>query len=227
MVDSLVDRGNALLLVIDIQERLAAVMAERERVVANTNHLISAAQLLGVPVVLTEQYPKGLGPTVPEVRAAVPSLPVIEKLTFDCCGEPAFPPALERAERSTVIVCGMEAHICVLQTVLGLLARGLTVHVVADAVCSRNPENARTALESLQRDAGAVVTCTETVLFQLLGGAGTPEFKTIQARIEVARVTRAAGSRQRRRGGVLPRGGQASSRSCDRTRSASGAPSSC
>ena len=177
-----IDRDEAVLLVVDIQERLAVAMAERERVVANAGHLIAAAKLLGVPVLVTEQYPKGLGPTVPELRAALdPAVPV-EKITFDCCGEPSFAPALEQTGRSTVIVCGMEAHICVLQTVLGLLATGMIVHVAADAVCSRNPENARTALE-LQRDAGAVITCTETVLFQLLGRAGTPEFKAIQARI--------------------------------------------
>ena len=176
------DRDDAVLLVIDIQERLAVAMADRERVVANTGHLIAAAQLLGVPVLLTEQYPKGLGPTVPELRAVLADTPAVEKTTFDCCGEPTFAPALERTGRSTVIVCGMEAHICVLQTVLGLLATGMSVHVAADAVCSRNPENARTALE-LQRDAGAAITCTETVLFQLLGRAGTPEFKAIQARI--------------------------------------------
>ena len=115
------DRDDAVLLVVDIQERLAVAMAERERVVANAGHLIAAAKLLGVPLVLTEQYPKGLGPTVPELRALDPA-PVIEKMTFDCCGEPAFAPALEQTGRSTVIVCGMEAHICVLQTVLGLLA---------------------------------------------------------------------------------------------------------
>ena len=176
------DRDDAVLLVVDIQERLAVAMGERERVVANAGHLIAAARLLGVPVVVTEQYPKGLGPTVPELRAALDPAAPIEKITFDCCDEPAFGPALEQTGRSTVIVCGMEAHICVLQTVLGLLATGMAVHVAADAVCSRNPENARTALELL-RDAGAVITCTETVLFQLLGRAGTPEFKAIQARI--------------------------------------------
>ena len=176
------ERGTTALLVIDIQERLAAAMAEREKVVVNTGHLIAAAKLLGVPVVHTEQYPKGLGPTVPELRAALEPAAPVEKLTFDCCGEPTFAPALDAAGRSTVIVCGMETHICVLQTVLGLLARGMTVHVAADAVCSRNAENARTALELL-RDAGAVITCTETVMFQLLVRAGTPEFKAIQARI--------------------------------------------
>lgn len=176
------NRDDAAVLVVDIQERLAAAMTERERVIPNVGHLIAAANLLGVPVLLTEQYPKGLGPTVPELRAALEPAEPIVKMTFDCCGEPTFLPALEKTDRSAVIVCGMEAHICVLQTVLGLLATGMAVHVAADAVCSRNPENARTALE-LQRDAGAVITCTETVLFQLLGRAGTPEFKAIQARI--------------------------------------------
>jgi nicotinamidase-related amidase len=158
-------------------------MADRARVVANAGRLVAGAGVLGVPVVHTEQYPRGLGPTVPELRAALEPAAPIEKLTFDCCGEPSFAPALEAAGRSTVIVCGMETHICVLQTVLGLLAQGRVVHVAADAVCSRNAENCRVALE-LMRDAGAVVTCTETALFQLLGRAGTPEFKAIQSRIK-------------------------------------------
>ena len=155
---------------------------EREKVVANAGHLIAAAKLLGVPVVHTEQYPKGLGPTVPELRAALDPAAPVEKMTFDCCGEPTFAPALEQTGRPTVVVCGMETHICVLQTVLGLLALGMIVHVAADAVCSRNPENARVAL-GLMRDAGAVISCTETVMFQLLVRAGTPEFKVIQTRI--------------------------------------------
>jgi nicotinamidase-related amidase len=169
-------RQETSLLVVDIQERLAAVMGDRERVVANAGRLIAGAKLLGVPVVHSEQYPRGLGPTVPELRAALEPAAPVEKLTFDCCGEPTFAPALER---TAVVVCGMETHICVLQTVLGLIARGAVVHVAADAACSRDPENARVALE-LMRDAGAVVTCTETVLFQLLERAGTPEFKAVQ-----------------------------------------------
>jgi nicotinamidase-related amidase len=176
------ERAETALLVIDIQERLAVAMADREQVVTNAGHLIAAAKLLGVPVVHTEQYPRGLGPTVPELRAALEPAAPVEKLTFDCCGEPTFAPALAAAGRPTVVVCGMETHVCVLQTVLGLLAQGLIVHVAADAVCSRSAENRRTALE-LMRDAGAVITCTETVLFQLLVRAGTPEFKAIQARI--------------------------------------------
>ena len=104
-------REETVLLVVDIQERLAVAMAEREKVVVNAGHLIAAAKLLGVPVVHTEQYPKGLGPTVPELRAALEPAVPIEKLTFDCCGEATFAPALEATGRSTVVVCGMETHI--------------------------------------------------------------------------------------------------------------------
>lgn len=172
------ERGDSLLVVVDVQERLAAVMAERERVVANAGRLVAGARILGVPALRTEQYPKGLGRTVPELAEAVAGPPAIEKATFDCCGEPAFVAAVEAAGRRTAVVCGMEAHVCVLQTVLGLLDLGLGVHVAADAVCSRDERNARTALDLL-RDAGAVVTCTETVLYQWLGRAGTPEFREV------------------------------------------------
>jgi len=169
-------REDAVLVVIDVQERLAAAMAERERVEANALRLVRLAHLLGVPVVATEQYPKGLGPTVAGLRGELGDRAPIEKLTFDCCGEPGFLAAVGALGRRTLLLAGMEAHVCVLQTALGLLGRGLGVHVAADAVCSREAENARTGLELL-RDAGAVVTCTETAVFQLLGRAGTAEFK--------------------------------------------------
>jgi len=170
-------REDTVLVVVDVQERLAAAMAERARVEANALRLVRAARLLGVPVLATEQYPRGIGPTVEALGAELGAAPV-EKLTFDCCGEPAFLAALGAAGRGTAVLCGMEAHVCVLQTALGLLARGRTVHVVADAVCSREAANARTGLE-LVREAGAVVTCTETAIFQLLGRAGTAEFRAV------------------------------------------------
>jgi len=172
-------RHEACLLVVDIQERLAAAIPARPRVEAGARRLIAGAKILGVPILVTEQYPRGIGATVAAVREALGELPAIEKITFDCCGEPAFLPALRAAARRTVVLCGMETHICVLQTALGLLDGGWAVHVVADAVGSRDDANARTALE-LMRDAGAVVTCTETVLFQLLERAGTAEFKAVQ-----------------------------------------------
>ncbi|GAB4482440.1 MAG: hydrolase [Thermodesulfovibrionales bacterium] len=173
---------DAVLLVVDIQERLAVVMEEKQKVVDNTNHLIEAAKLLEVPVVVTEQYPKGLGPTVPEVKSVLQTYAPIEKITFSCCGEGSFRKALAETGRKTVILVGMETHVCVLQTCIDLLADGYTVHCVDDAVCSRKKDNFRTAIEYM-RNAGAVITCTETVLFQLLVKAGSEAFKTISKRI--------------------------------------------
>jgi nicotinamidase-related amidase len=177
------NKEDTLFLIVDVQDKLAAVMKEREKVVGNTLHLIELAKMIGVPVTVTEQYPKGLGPTVKEIREALPSYRPIEKITFDCCGEPPFLEELNEKKRRTIVLSGMETHICVLQTCIGLLKNGFTVHLVRDAVCSRTKENWRTGVEFM-RDAGAVVTGTETVLFQLLKTAGTEEFKKISQRIK-------------------------------------------
>ncbi|MBI5074123.1 MAG: hydrolase [Nitrospirae bacterium] len=176
-------KDDSLLVIVDIQERLAVAMTEKERVVANTLHLIESARLLGVPLLITEQYPRGLGPTVPEVRNAVQSYAPIEKITFSCCGEKFFMEAVQETEKKQIILVGMETHVCVLQTCIDLLREGYDVHVVSDAICSRTKQNYKTALEYM-RDAGAVITCTETVLFQLLVKAGTEEFKTLSKRIK-------------------------------------------
>ena len=177
------EKENAVLLIVDIQERLAAVMGQKDQVVKNNLHLIELAKMIDLPVMVTEQYPKGLGKTVPELQAALPSYRPFEKMTFDCCGQPTFLPALKDHKRSTVILTGMETHICVLQTCLGLLKGGMNVHVVQDAICSRTEANWKTGIEFM-REAGAVITCTETVLFQLLKVAGTEEFKKISQRIK-------------------------------------------
>lgn len=180
-------KDDSLLLIVDEQEKLAAAMDEKEDVIANTVLLLEAAKLLPAPVILTEQYSKGLGPTVPEVKAELPTGPQavdpIEKITFDCFGEPSFIQAITLHQKRKIIMAGMETHICVLQTALGLLNRGYDVHVVSDAVCSRKAENKMTALQ-MMRDAGAVITSTETVLFQLLERADTPEFKTISRMVK-------------------------------------------
>lgn len=177
------DKSEVVLLIVDIQERLAAVMAERRKVVDNTLHLIEVARLLSFPIILTEQYPKGLGPTVGEIRDSLPVYEPIEKVMFGCCGEPLFMSHLASKAKRKVILCGMETHVCVLQTCVGLLRDGCAVHVVRDAVCSRTEENFNTGIEFM-RDAGAVITGTETVLFQLLEKAGTEEFKVISKRIK-------------------------------------------
>ena len=135
------EKENAVLLIVDIQERLAAVMEKKDRVVKNNQHLIELAKMINMPVVVTEQYPKGLGRTVPELQTALPNYRPVEKLTFDCCSQPTFLSALKSLNRNTVILTGMETHICVLQTCLGLLKDGMNVHVVQDAICSRTNES--------------------------------------------------------------------------------------
>ena len=176
------DRDDSSLLIIDIQEKLAAVMNMKDSVVRNCLHLIELSKMLNMPVVVTEQYPKGLGRTVEDIRNAVPGNRPVEKLTFSCCEEPEFMNEVKAPGRKTVILTGMETHICVLQTCIGLLHNGFDVHLVSDAVCSRTKENWKTGVEFM-RDAGAVITSTETVLFQLLKRAGTEEFRAISKRI--------------------------------------------
>lgn len=177
------NKEDSLLVIIDIQERLARVMEKRQNVIDNVLHLVEMSKLLSIPIILTEQYPKGLGQTVEEIKTALPEYRPIEKLSFNCCNEREFISAIGSYNRKSIILTGMETHICVLQTALGLLKEGYKVHIVSDAVCSRSYENHRVGLE-LMRDAGAVITCTETVLFQHLQVAGTEEFKAISKRIK-------------------------------------------
>jgi nicotinamidase-related amidase len=178
-----IDKEDTVLLIVDIQDKLAAVMKERDKVVRNNLHLIELAKMIHIPVMVTEQYSKGLGPTVPEIREAVPLYRPVEKMTFDCCGQPAFLEELTAHKKRSVVLTGMETHVCVLQTCISLLRAGINVHVVQDAICSRTKENWKIAMEYM-RDAGAVVNCTETVMFQLLKVAGTEEFKAISKRIK-------------------------------------------
>jgi isochorismate hydrolase len=177
------NKEDAVLLIIDIQERLAVVMKDKDRVVKNCQHLIELAKMLNVPIVVSEQYPKGLGRTVPELQTIIPDYKPIEKTAFNCCGEPSFVSEIKKIGKKQVVIAGMETHICVLQTALGLMQEGFVPHLVQDAICSRTDENWRMALE-LMRDAGAAITGTETVLFQLLKVAGTEEFKKISQRIK-------------------------------------------
>lgn len=179
----ILDKEDAVLVIVDIQERLAAVMSERQKIVDNCLHLIEIAKLLNIPVLLNEQYPRGLGPTVPEIKEAVSSYQPLEKVTFSCCRGGSFSEQLSSVGRKKIILAGMETHVCVLQTCIDLLKQGYIIHAVGDAICSRTEDNFKTAIEYM-RDAGAVITCTETVLFQLLEKAGTEEFKAISKRIK-------------------------------------------
>lgn len=177
--DELVSRFDAKLLVVDVQAKLMPLIPERERIVANTRRLILGSRAVEVPVFATEQYPKGLGGTVPEVAELLGGDPVPEKLRFssaECLGWTAVGETDD--DRDKVVVVGIEAHVCVLQTVHDLLSSGYRVHVVTDAVGSRRPHDRDAAFQRF-RDAGATLTTTETVLFELCEVAGTPEFKTI------------------------------------------------
>ena len=173
------DRNKAAVLVIDIQSRLTPTMPPDAlaRVVKNTRALVGAAKELGMPVLATEQYPKGLGELIPEVREVLPSPPLV-KMHFSCGADPAFSAALEKTGRRQVVICGMETHVCVFQTVRDLVSMGYEVHVCSDAVSSRQEAHRVNGIE-LCRQAGAIVTNAETVIFDLLHLSGTPEFKKV------------------------------------------------
>ncbi len=170
------------MLVVDVQERLASAMpkAAMTQLVANAALLLEAALLLGVSVAASEQYPKGLGPTVAPLAEKLRALGVepIDKLTFDACGEPRVAQAVALHSPSAVVVVGMEAHVCVFQTARELVRLGYAVHVVGDAVASRRELHRVMGLSLCER-AGAFVTPAETVVFDWLRRAGTDEFRAV------------------------------------------------
>ena len=179
-------REQALVLCVDVQERLSAALPAEllARLRKNAAILLRGAAALGVPVLVSEQYKKGLGDTLPDLVEALPAGAVrLEKLEFSAWAAAPIAQAILGSGRSQLIVFGMETHICVFQTVRDLCHTGFTVHVPHDAVASRDPENMRLGLVLAER-AGAVVTAVETVLFDLLHRAGTPEFKLISALVK-------------------------------------------
>jgi nicotinamidase-related amidase len=188
----LIDRGSAIVVAIDLQERLLAEIPDREAVVSQAVLVLRTARELGVPVIATEQYPKGLGRTVERVAAVFESAPV-EKVAFGCMGEPVFEAALSDLERNHLVLVGAETHVCVLQTALSALERGYRVFVVSDAVGSRAPAQHRAGLERMAA-AGVSVATAEMVVFELLGCAGTPEFKRVLPLIKEASERSAAGA---------------------------------
>jgi nicotinamidase-related amidase len=173
------DAEKAVLVVIDVQERLVPAMPEDIylRLRNTVAMLVEVAGLLGIPVVTTEQYPKGIGHTVPELAAACNET-VIEKVSFGCCGEPTFLKALKNTGRTQVLITGMEAHVCVYQTVLGLLEDGYYVHLIRDAICSRNKTDYLAGVANAGQ-AGAVVTTAETVMFQMLQESTHEQFRAV------------------------------------------------
>jgi len=178
------NRNDAALVVIDVQEKLVTAMPSSgyARMLGNINVLLQTADLMGLPVVATEQYPRGIGSTVPELQAACRD-GAIEKVSFGCCGEPAFLAKLKALGKKQVIVTGMEAHVCVYQTVLGLLEAGFHVHLVRDGILSRHEADLLAGVDNAAR-AGAVVTTVEIILFQLMQTSKAPEFKAVSALIK-------------------------------------------
>ena len=174
------NRAKAGLLVIDIQEKLLPLIFEKERLVQNCVRLIKAAQILGLPVFVTEQYRKGLGHTDQTVAAAFADFAPIEKVTFSSCGAEGLLPAIKDRGLTNLLLCGIEAHVCVLQTCLDLLEEDRNVFVVADAISSRDPENRKIAVERM-RSAGAAIVTLEMALFEMLERAATDEFKQVLA----------------------------------------------
>jgi nicotinamidase-related amidase len=179
----LIERERSCLLVVDVQEKLASAVSEPAAVVRNCGILLQAAARLEVPTLLSEQYPQGLGHTVPELRSLAPESARLPKLSFSCAADPGLRARLQDMRRSQVVVCGLEAHVCVLQTALGLKGDGREVFVVADAIASRAPANREMALRRLAENGVELVT-TEMVVFEWLGQAGTPEFKELSRLIK-------------------------------------------
>jgi nicotinamidase-related amidase len=170
------DPQRAALVVIDVQEGFRKAIPDFERVAKATATLIEGAEAIGIPVVITEQYPKGLGETAPEVAKHLPDgMRPLEKVRFSATEAEGF----RLGGRDQVLICGIETHVCVNQTALDLLASGIEVQVAEDAVGSRFDENKRVGLHKMEQ-AGATLTSVETALFELLGMAGTDEFKSIQ-----------------------------------------------
>jgi len=188
-----VRRDTTALVVIDIQERLAAVMEMRDRVADATALLVRTAVIVGLPIIVTRQYPNGLGDTVPalasvlqEARESSAAVDQVDKVAFDCFAEPAFVAAVERTGRRQLLITGMETHICVCQTALAGVRSGYDVHVAADACCSRTEDNHGNALARLG-NAGVVITSSESAAYELVGEAGTPEFKALLTAVKGGR----------------------------------------
>lgn len=178
--DRLLDRSAVAFVVIDLQSKLLPAIFESERVIRNAQILLRLAEVLKLPTVLTTQYAKGLGGIVPEVSSLAARAEPLDKTSFGCFGDLEFQRHLkERAPRTTtLLVAGIESHICVAQTVLGALEAGYWVHVAADGTSSRSRENWQIGLKRMER-AGAVISSTEMMVYELLGRSGTPEFKAI------------------------------------------------
>src|SRR4051812_2955906 len=174
------DAEKCVLFVVDIQEKLLPPIWERERLLRNSQLLTRLAGILKIPILLSTQYAKGLGNTAPEIASLLPETTAIDKTVFSCLGSDVFCSTLKRlpGKRTTVLLCGMETHICVMQTALAALRDGYAVHVASDAVSSRAEWNWHVGLDRM-RAAGAVISSAEMMMYELLGSSGSPAFKEL------------------------------------------------
>jgi nicotinamidase-related amidase len=186
---NLLNITNSVLLVIDMQERLLPNIHNKEQITLNCNRLINGAAELGIPIIISEQYPRGLGPTISEIKESIDnaknktSVQCIEKTTFSCTNNDDFLDVVEELNRDQVIICGIEAHICVLQTALGLTDQGLIPYVVADAIGSRVEENKSLSIGRLEKN-GSNIIVTESALLEMLEDSRHPSFKAISKLIK-------------------------------------------
>jgi len=176
--DYLLTRDGTVLIVIDVQEKLFVKMEEKERIAQNICKLIRFADILKIPIIITEQYPKGLGPTIPEIRELTSTVKPIEKVEFSCLAASAFRGKLAEIHARNLVLTGIEAHICVAQTAIEALTNGYRVYVVSDAISSRRREDKDVAVERM-RQQGAIIVTSEMLMYEILRKAGTPEFKKI------------------------------------------------
>jgi nicotinamidase-related amidase len=168
------------LIVVDVQEKLLPPIWEKDRLIKNVQLLIRLAGILKMPAIVTTQYAKGLGNTVPQVASMLPESAPLDKMTFSCFGSDVFCSLLKRlpGQRTTVLLCGMETHICVMQTALGALREGYLVHTASDAVSSRAEFNWHVGLDRM-RAAGAILSSTEMMIYELLRSSGAPAFREL------------------------------------------------
>lgn len=178
MKNLLLQKEQTGIVLIDPQEKLMSVMGQKDATLNNMVKLLHLAKRFELPVLLTEQMPENIGKTVDEIKSLLPDLKPVEKVEFDCCAVSEFNHKLEALALKTIILSGIESHVCVFQSCLSLLERGYRVFVLRDAVDSRTEENRQNGLE-LMREAGAVITSTETVIFQFLKKAGSDDFKAM------------------------------------------------
>lgn len=174
----LLDKENSLLLLVDVQEKLVPVVLNREHFVDRCEWVLKLAQKIGIPILASEEYPKGLGSTLEQLQPYFNQKDCIEKLYFSCLGEPKFKEHLKKFQKKQIILIGMETHVCVLQTALEMINEGYKVFVVVDAVSCRGKDNMKYGLKRMKQ-AGVHLVTSEMIFFEWLRKAGTPEFKAL------------------------------------------------